>query len=90
MSAPRPYETFPLHPPALFTPYVKIKFSMYSKMFQLILSCGICIVSWNIINFFIYACALLEPHSPRFSAMLKLCCPLRRMVLVRGAARHRN
>ena len=83
MSASRPYETYPFHPPALFTPYTKINFSMYSKLFQVVLSCGICIVFWNILRFFIYACALSEPLISRFSAMLKSCCPLCRLALVR-------
>ena len=41
MSAPRPYETTPFHPPALFTPYTKINFYIYTNLFQLFLPCGV-------------------------------------------------
>ena len=34
MSAPRPYETYPFHPPALFLLYIKINFYLYTKLFQ--------------------------------------------------------
>ena len=33
MSAPRPYETYPFHQPALFTSYTKINFYIYTKLF---------------------------------------------------------
>ena len=48
MSAPRPYETYPFHPPALFTPCSRINSCIYTKLFQSFLPCGIYIVSWNI------------------------------------------
>ena len=48
MSAPRPYETSPFHPPALFTPNTKINLYIYTNLFQLFLSCGNCIASRNI------------------------------------------
>ena len=48
MSAPRPCETYPFHPPALFTSYTKINLHIYTKLFQLFLPCGICFVPWNI------------------------------------------
>ena len=57
MSAPRPYKTYPFHLPALFTPYTKTDFYMYTKLFQLLLPRGICMVSWNIIS-------LLFAHAP--------------------------
>ena len=44
MSAPRPYETDPFHQLALFTSYTKSNFSIYTKLFQLLLPCGINIV----------------------------------------------
>ena len=44
-SAPRPYETYPFHQPALFTPYTTINIPLYQKVFQVFLPCGICIVS---------------------------------------------
>ena len=34
--------------------YTKINFNIYTKLFQLLLPCGIRIMSWNII----YACVL--------------------------------
>ena len=45
MSAPRPYETYPFHQPALFTSYTMTNIPLYTKLFQLFLPCGICIVS---------------------------------------------
>ena len=45
MSAPRPYETYPFHQPALFTPYTVINISLFTKLFQLFLPCSICNVS---------------------------------------------
>ena len=68
MSAPRPYETHPFHPPALFTPYVTIDFCIYTKMFQLFIPCGINIGPLERCTFVIHACAL---------PVLKSFCPLR-------------
>ena len=76
MSAPRPYETDPFRPPALFVPCTSINFYIYTKSFQLLLPCGIYIVSWEHCTFVIYACALPEPVISRFSAILKSFCPL--------------
>ena len=45
MSALRPYETYPFHQPALFTPYTVIKIPLYTKLFQSFLACVIYIVS---------------------------------------------
>ena len=42
MLAPRPYETSPFHPPALFTPNTKINLCIYTNLFQLFLPCGNC------------------------------------------------
>ena len=50
MSAPRPYETYPFHPPALFTPYKKINFYIYTKLLQLFLPYGVYALSWNIVH----------------------------------------
>ena len=48
MSAPRPFETYPFHPPSSVRTYTKINFYIYTKPCQLFLPCGIYIVSWNI------------------------------------------
>ena len=45
MSAPRPYEPYPFHPSALFTPYTMINFYIYTILVQLLLPYGIYIVS---------------------------------------------
>ena len=50
MSAPKPYETYPFHLPALFTLYHQINFLIYTKLFQIFLPCGIYIVSWNFVH----------------------------------------
>ena len=50
MSAPRPYETYPFHPPALFTSYTTINLYIYTKLYQLFLPCGIYIVSWKTVH----------------------------------------
>ena len=50
MSAPRPYKTYPLHPPALFTSYIPISFSIYTRLFQVFVPCGIYIVNWKIVH----------------------------------------
>ena len=50
MSAPRPYETYPFHPPALFALYTMINFYIYTKLFQLFLPCGFFNVSWNTVE----------------------------------------
>ena len=45
MSAPRPYKTYPFHPPALFTLDNNINFGIYTKLFKIFLPCGIYSVS---------------------------------------------
>ena len=66
MSAPRPYQTYPFHPPALFTPYSKTNFHIYTKNYQLFPPFGIYILSWNIAH----------PEPGRLTAILKSFCPL--------------
>ena len=77
MSAPRPYETYPFHPPALFTPYFKIDFCIYTKLFQLFIPCGIYIVPLEHCTFATYACALPEPLISRLGTILESFCALR-------------
>ena len=48
ISAPRPCEIYPFHPPALFTPNIKNNFYIYTKLFQLFLPCGINQVRWDL------------------------------------------
>ena len=67
MSAPRPDETYPFHPPALFTPCSKINFCIYTNLFQLFLPCGIYIVSWNI-GHLSFAHTLFQNHFFQASA----------------------
>ena len=50
MLALGPYETHPFHPPALFTVYTMINVYIYSKLFQLFLTFGICIVPWEFVD----------------------------------------
>ena len=47
-AAPRPCETNPFRPPALFTPNTKINLYIYTNLFPLFLPRGNCIVSRNI------------------------------------------
>ena len=75
MSAPRPYDTYPLHQPALFTSYTMFNIPLYTKLFQLFLPCGICIVLKHCI-FVTYACASPEPVISRISAILRSFCRL--------------
>ena len=85
MSAPRPYETSPFHPPALFTPNTKINLYIYTNLFQLILPCGNCIVSPNIVHL-LFAHALSLNHV--FQDSVPFCSP--RILIVQNKARHRS
>jgi len=86
MSAPRPCETNPFHQLARFTSYTKSNFSIYTKLFQLLLPCGI-----NIVIGTLYICCLrmLSPRItflrvwPNFEIILSSVCYL----LVRDVAR---
>lgn len=50
MSVLRLYTTDPLHPPVLFTSCFTISFSIYTRLFQVFVPCGICIVNWKIVH----------------------------------------
>ena len=72
MSAPRPYETHPFHPPALFTLYIKINFYIYIyKTIPLISSMWYIHRLLKHCAFVINACALPKSHILRFGAILK-------------------
>lgn len=92
MSAPRPYEPSPLHPLALFTPYAKINFYIYTNRLQLLLSCGNCIVSPNIVYLYIPR-ALFQNHI--FQNSVLFCSPLMHIGTTKASHRsstqmHRN
>ena len=75
MSAPRPYETYPFHPPALFTSYTKISFLIYTKLLQIVFSMWCLHYVLKHCTFVIYACALAERLISMFSAILQSFCP---------------
>ena len=59
MSAPRPYETDPFHPPALFTFYFTIIFNIYTEVSQFFLPYGIYVHCALVrCTFVLYICAL--------------------------------
>ena len=76
MSAPRPYETSPFHPPALFTPTSKNNLYIYTNLFQLFLPCGNCIVSRHMVHL-LFAHGLIQKHI--FKDPVPFCCPLIRI-----------
>ena len=73
MSAPRPCETNPFRPPALFTPNTKINLHIYTNLFPLFLPRGNCIVSRNIVHL-LFAHALFQ--NLIFQDSAPFCSPL--------------
>ena len=72
MSAPRPFETYPFHPPALFTLYSDLNFYIYAKFLQLFPPYGIYIVSWyGVYSSFTHALFQVTTY-----CILKSFCPL--------------
>ena len=67
--APRPFEIYSFHPPALFSdPFLDQLLYIYETV-PFIVTMWFC-------TFVIYACALPTPFNPRFSTVLKSICPL--------------
>ena len=76
MSSPRPYETYPFHPPALFTSYTINQFQyIYKNVVDIspMWCLHYVLKHWT---FVISACALPERLFSRFRAILKWFCPL--------------
>ena len=76
MSAPRPYETYPFHPPALFTSYTINQFQYIYKTVADISSQWCLHYVLQHWTFVISACAHPERLISRLSAILKSFCPL--------------
>ena len=75
-SALRPYETYPFHQPALFTPYTVINISSIYKIVPVIPSMYYLQCVLRHCTFAIYACAIPEPVVSRISAILRSFCRL--------------
>ena len=93
MSAPRPFKTYPFHPPALFTPNNKINFYRYTTLFQLFLPCGICIVSWSILRMCYFRTKYFKVKRHFKVTLSSMWCRCIRYEIQRGTAiktRHRS
>ena len=88
MSAPRPYETDPLHPQSSVHILHSDQILYIYKTIQVISSIWYLHCVLEYCRFVIYACALPEPLISRLRAILKWFFPCMWYVSVRDTARH--